>query len=343
MPVQRIAPQPSLDFHLEREQPFSGKRAVVIGGGTGAPVSISALLSLGLDTSVVVAMADDGGSTGLLRERAGAIPPGDIRRCIVAMAADPSSPLATSFNYRFDYADDHALGNLILTALADITGSFPEAIRQCEEVFQTRGHVYPSTLDSIVLEGSTRSGSLICGQANIAHSSESMESVRLVPDQPASYGPALKALRSADYIVLGPGSLFTSIIPNLLVPGVLDAIRSSGARIIFVCGVGDMQGETSGFDCLDYIHALEAHGMKGLIDVAIIHKGPGRPGTPVPVAEGARVREGDVVKHVLVTNELLEQAAGRVGKVIACDLVDPIHPTWHDPEKLRVAFEEALS
>ena len=122
-------------------------RAVVIGGGTGAPVSIRTLLSMGLETSAVVAMADDGGSTGILREEADVTPPGDVRKCIAAMAADPGDPLTKAFKYRFPFARNHALGNLMLSALEDAAGSFPEAIAICERLLRARGRVYPSTLD----------------------------------------------------------------------------------------------------------------------------------------------------------------------------------------------------
>ncbi len=133
-------------------------KAVVIGGGTGAPVSIRTLLSLEADVSAVVAMADDGGSTGILREEAGVLPPGDIRKCLAAMAADASDPLTRAFKYRFSFARNHTLGNLMLSALEDATGSFPEAIAICERLLSARGHVYPSTLDKVRLVAETCDG-----------------------------------------------------------------------------------------------------------------------------------------------------------------------------------------
>ena len=221
-------------------------RAVVIGGGTGAPVSLRTLLSLGAHTSAIVAMADDGGSTGILREEANVTPPGDIRKCIAAMAADPDDPLTRAFKYRFTFARNHTLGNLMISALEDATGSFPEAIAICERLLGARGKVYPSTLTRVTLSARTRDGRELVGQAVACHSRTALERVRLNGESIEPYRPALDAIRAADLIVLGPGSLFTSIIPNLLVPGVIDAIRESKGACVFVCSLADMQGETWG-------------------------------------------------------------------------------------------------
>ena len=247
--------------------------AVVIGGGTGAPVSIKALLRLGVNTSAVVAMADDGGSSGLLRESTGTVPPGDIRKCLVAMAADPASPLARAFGFRFDYLYNHTLGNLLLMALANTTGTFAEAISVCEDLLEARGRVYPSTLVSVVLSGKTREHRNLSGQKNNPCASETaMEAVYLSPSDPEAYEPALAAIREADLVVLGPGSLFTSIIPNLLVPGVTDAIHASRARSVFLCSLADMQGETWGLNAAEHVEALLDHGMRDLLDVVVVHR-----------------------------------------------------------------------
>ena len=218
--------------------------AVVIGGGTGAPMSLRTLLSLGAHTSAVVAMADDGGSTGILREEADVTPPGDIRKCIAAMAENPDDPLTRAFKYRFTFARNHTLGNLMLSALEDATGSFPEAIAICEKLLNARGSVFPSTLARVTLTAKTRDGRILEGQAVACHSRTALETVRLRGDDIRAYDPALDAIRAADLIVLGPGSLFTSIIPNLLVPGVVEAIRQSEGACLFVCSLADMQGET---------------------------------------------------------------------------------------------------
>ncbi|MDR1712606.1 MAG: 2-phospho-L-lactate transferase CofD family protein, partial [Coriobacteriales bacterium] len=144
-------------------------RAVVLGGGTGAPASIRALLNAGCATDAVVAMADDGGSSGLLRERCGMVPPGDIRKCLVAMAAEPDTAWTQAFRQRLAWLNDHTLGNLILATLTDVTDSFPQAIALCEQLLGARGHVYPSTLESVQLMGRTLDGRTLSGQAAICH------------------------------------------------------------------------------------------------------------------------------------------------------------------------------
>ncbi|NTU88364.1 MAG: YvcK family protein [Actinobacteria bacterium] len=331
------------------------KSAVVIGGGTGAPISIRALLDLGLDVSAVVAMADDGGSTGILRERAGAIPPGDIRKCLVAMARNPKDPFVRAFQYRFDYAQNHALGNLILTALADTSSSFPEAIAVCEELLDTRGHVYPSTLDRVVLEGETRDGRRLYGQAKVSRSDCAVSNVDLVPADAKPYEPALQALRNADLIVLGPGSLFTSIIPTLLVPGVIEAITESRAKTVFVCSLADMQGETWGLNCAEHVEALLSHGMQGLLDFVLIHSdfsAPPAAGSDTqrfaritgeditPTLKDGRMKDG--IKRLPVNAELIDRIERMGPHVIMHDFVDPKRLTWHSPDVLQEAFREVL-
>ncbi|MBR3690600.1 MAG: YvcK family protein [Eggerthellaceae bacterium] len=331
-------------------------KAVVIGGGTGAPVSIRTLLSLGVETSAVVAMADDGGSTGALREEADVTAPGDIRKCIVAFARNPQDPLVKSLKYRFAIASDHTLGNLLLAALEDATGSFPEAIAVCERLVDARGHVYPSTLDHITLSAKTRDGRLLEGQAAACKSKTALERVELHGQGGAisPYKPALEAIRNADLIVLGPGSLFTSIIPNLLVPGVVDAIRESHGRVLFVCSLADVQGETWGLTAREHVEALIGHGMDGLIDYVLVHSdkplrstasSPDRllkdsvvlpaansNGSPTAISDAARVRAVDLSYEDM----LALQAMGPV--VILRDLADRDHPTWHAPLALREAF-----
>lgn len=334
-------------------------KAAVIGGGTGAPVSIRTLLDMGCQTASIVCMVDDGGSTGILRERGGVIPPGDIRKCIGAMSANPDGAFARAFRHRFDYLDNHSLGNLIITAFAEETNSFPDAISICEHLIDARGHVYPSTLHDVTLSGMTTEGEEIQGQATIGDSNCAMRYVTLSPVDAQAYPPALNAIREANLIVLGPGSLFTSIIPNLLVPGVPEAIREARSRekdpavTVFVCSLADMQGETWGMNCSDYVNAILRHGMRGLLDVVLIH----RDDDDSPMASGTfpalwdysdsrratRGRREGQVKHVRVTDELVEEVRSMGVTPIVRNLVDSERPTWHDPAELRRAFEDILT
>ena len=327
-------------------------RAVVVGGGTGAPVSIRTLRRMGADVDAVVAMADDGGSTGILRERVGAIPPGDIRKCLVAMARDSEAPWVKAFRYRFDFAQHHALGNLIITALNDTGTSFPDAIRLCEKLLDASGHVYPSTLDRITLAGRTRDGRDLVGQSTISKSDCALARVFLMDSEVTAYEPALEALRTADLIVLGPGSLFTSIIPNLLVPGVLDAMSSSPAVIVFVCSISDVQGETWGLNAAEHVEALLDHGMRGMLDYVLVNEAPPQIKPTAGTASFQRITgeqvystekrlPGDI--HLLrVDDQMRARIESQGPKVIMRDFVDPARPTWHEPEKLEDAFREVL-
>ena len=311
------------------DKPDHQVKAVVIGGGTGAPVSIRTLLSMGVETSAVVAMADDGGSTGVLRDQAGVTAPGDIRKCITAMAADSEDPLTKAFKVRFGFAGNHTLGNLMLSALEVTSGSFPLAIQVCEELLGARGHVYPSTLGRVSLVAKTRDGRTLLGQAVASHSRTALRKVRLESDDViVAYGPACQAIREADLIVLGPGSLFTSIIPNLLVPGIVEAIRESAGTTVFVCALVDVQGETRGMSVLEHYRALIAHGMEGLVDYLLAP-------THIPVDDEGR--------HSLSASAEEIQAIEAAGtRVMVADYAEATHPTWHDPAKLRHAFATVL-
>ena len=324
-------------------------KVAVIGGGTGAPVSIRTLLDMGCEVSSIVSMVDDGG----------VVPPGDIRKCIGAMSANYDGIFARAFRHRFSYLDNHSLGNLILTALAEETNSFPDAIRVCEDLIEARGHVYPSTLHDVTLSGMTDDETELEGQAVIGDAECHMRYVTLRPADAQAYPPALKVIRNANLIVLGPGSLFTSIIPNLLVPGVVEAIKEARERpedpayTVFVCSLADMQGETWGMNCYEYVDALCRHGMRGILDIALIHRNE----ESSPMATGifpkltdysdsarpTRGRRIGQVTHVKVDDELVARVKELGVQPVVRDLVDPARPTWHDRGKLARAFQEVLT
>ena len=309
------------------------RRAVAIGGGTGLPLVLRCLLGLGYATSAIVTMADDGGSSGMLRRELGMLPPGDVRNCLVAMS-DPESTVVRVFQYRFPHGEGlagHALGNLIIAALADIKDGFPEAIAAAGDLLSVRGGVYPSTLEDVVLHAEDRAGRPVSGQANIAVSAEPVAHVLLEPPSPPAYGPALAAIRAADVIVIGPGSLYTSIIPNFLVEGIADAVRESRATRAYVCNVANQRGETCGLDAADHVAALVTHGLADAIDVVIVHDhDEGEPPVGAVCEQAAepfeRVDGGSDVRARI-------SAVGP--KVVVADLIDRECSVRHDAARMR--------
>jgi len=299
------------------------RTAVAVGGGTGLPLVLRCMLNAGFDTTAVVTVADDGGSSGHLRRELGILPPGDIRNCLVALA-EPGNELARVFQYRFGLGEGlagHALGNLIIAALADLEGGFAQAVDEAGRLLGIRGRVLPSTLADVVLSGCDAGGTLIKGQAKVAVSDGPVASVLLEPAHPEGYPPALEALEQADVIVIGPGSLFTSIIPNFLVGGVADAVARSGATVIYVCNVANLRGETSGMDAADHVDALARHGLDSHIDVVLVH---------APESGEAEVASAA---------DVLERIEARGIRVVAADLVGE-SPTRHDEAKLARALSE---
>ena len=321
----------------------SGRRAVAIGGGTGLPGVLRCLVDLGFETTAVVTMADDGGSSGMLRRQLGMLPPGDVRNCIAALAEDDEALLTRLFQYRFPHGEGlagHALGNLILAALADLTGSFPAAISAAEGYLHTRGHVLPSTLADIQLHGVDRAGSTLSGQARLADNPEPLSRVRLEPANPPAFPPALEAIRAADVIVIGPGSLFTSLIPILLVSGFAAAVRSSHATRIYVCNVANMRGETGGLDAADHVAALAEHGLEGAIDVVLVHDAttPRNTARLGPVCDDCRA-----VEPVSADADVRDRISARGPRVVSADLADPADPVRHSRVALCRALERVVS
>ncbi|MDO8847693.1 MAG: YvcK family protein [Coriobacteriia bacterium] len=302
------------------------RSAVAIGGGTGLPLVLGCLLRGEFDVTAVVTVADDGGSSGQLRRELGMLPPGDIRNCLVALA-DPESELARVFQYRFAEGEGlagHALGNLIIAALADLEGGFAEAVEEAGRLLGVRGRVLPSTIADVALSGRDAAGRLVKGQAKLAESDGPVTTVCLDRPSVPAYPPALEALRTADVIVVGPGSLFTSVIPNFLVDGIAGAVAESDATVVYVCNVGNLRGETSGMDAADHVEALLRHGLTGLIDVVLVD-------SAVSHEDGLHVTGGpDVLARI--------EALGM--RACAADLSDHADPMRHDPDRLFAALAE---
>lgn len=245
---------------------MSDPKFVVIGGGTGISVLLRGIKRFTDDITAIVTMADDGGSSGMLRRDYGMLPPGDVRNCLVALAnAEPS--LKNLLQYRFNDGNlkDQNMGNLIITALTDIYGGFAEGVKEAAEVLKITGRVLPVTEESIALIGHYTDGASIRGESAIpryAYENDAgITSIELAPRAPRANGDCIEEVLSADLLVLGPGSLYTSLIPNLLVPEVARALNESPAPLVYVANMMEQRGETEGMGLIDHLDALKAHGL----------------------------------------------------------------------------------
>jgi uncharacterized cofD-like protein len=254
----------ALAGHRRRER---GPRIVVIGGGHGLATLLRGLKEYTNNLTAIVTVADDGGSSGRLRQTLGILPPGDIRNCLAALSNDEAM-LSQLFQYRFPNGssglDGHSFGNLFISALSELTGSFEEAIAESGRVLSVSGRVLPSTLNDVRLEADVvlphqESEVRVKGESSIPESTGKVQRVWLEPIAPPAFPQAVQAVLSADMIVVGPGSLFTSLLPNMLVPDIEAAIRSSRALKIFVCNVATQHGETDYYTCADHLRTIHDH------------------------------------------------------------------------------------
>ncbi len=230
------------------------------------------------DIAAIVTVTDDGGSSGRLRREYSILPPGDIRNCMVALSPDEAL-LGKLFQYRFPSGRGrglagHSFGNLFLAALTNVTGDFSEAVRLSAKVLAIRGRIFPSTRANVTLEAELEGGRIVAGETNISHSRRRIRRVRLVPPGAGPLPEALEAIHEADLIILGPGSLYTSIIPNLLVRGVAHAIRRSRAECIYIANLMTQPGETDGYSVADHVRAIYEHAHERLFDHVVVNRAP---------------------------------------------------------------------
>ncbi|MDO8885711.1 YvcK family protein [Candidatus Oleimmundimicrobium sp.] len=251
-----------------------GISVVAIGGGTGLPNILKSLKIYANDITAIVTVADDGGSSGRIRKELGILPPGDIRNCLMALS-NSNSIVGDIFQYRFKKGElaGHSLGNLILAALTDMKGDFVEAIRESGNLLKIEGRVLPSSTEDIVLFAKTKNGGLIEGQSRITEPKNwgGIKNVRIKPEEAEAYPEAVKAIEAADQIILGPGSLFTSIIPNLLVKGIKDALFNSKAMKVFICNITTQPGETDNYSAADHLEAVSRHVSKNFVNTMVIN------------------------------------------------------------------------
>jgi uncharacterized cofD-like protein len=242
-----------------------GARIVVVGGGTGLSTLLRGLKQFSSNLTAVVTMTDDGGSSGLLQQQLGGMPPpGDIRNCLVALA-DAEPLMQQLFQFRFETRDDkdglsgHSFGNLLIAAMTQITGDFETAVEKTSEILAIRGRVLPSTVESVALVGKLADGREVTGETKIVKDPSAIDQIMLCPEAPSPPKEVLEAIRDADIVILGPGSVFTSVIPNLLVGPIAQEIARSRALRIYICNVMTQPGETDGFTASQHLAAIERH------------------------------------------------------------------------------------
>jgi len=325
--------QQVIDAMVERSRGQRGPRIVAIGGGTGMPNLLRGLKAYTSNLTAIVTVADDGGSSGKLRRDLGVLPPGDFRNNIAALARDEGL-MTQLFQYRFGEGglEGHSFGNLFITALANVTGSFEQALIESSRVLVIRGKVLPSTLTDVTLMADLRepesdSTRRVKGESAIPERIGTIERVFLQPDDAPAYPESIQAILAADLIVIGPGSLFTSILPNLLVHGITAAIRSSHALKVYVCNVATQTGETEGFTVKDHIRAIQRHVGNGLFNVVLINDY--LPELP-PDTNFAYVRRES------------NNGTGSDVRIIGTPLVDDRRPWRHNSEKLGKAIMNLL-
>ena len=260
-----------------------GPKITAIGGGTGLSTMLRGLKKYTKNLTAVVTVADDGGGSGVLRRDIGMPPPGDIRHCMESLAnVEPIMERLLTYRFTEGGLAGQSFGNLILAALNGVTGSFEEAVAQMSQVLAITGRILPVTSADVQLEAVFENGARVVGESKISSFKKEQDCriahVALLPERPAALPAALQAIREADLILMGPGSLYTSVIPNLLVEGVVEAICRSEALKIYVCNIMTQEGETEGYTAADHVDALLSHGAPGLVDLCLANSAPVRPG-----------------------------------------------------------------
>ena len=296
-----------------------GPRIVAIGGGTGLSSLLRGLKTYTSNLSVIVTVADDGGSSGRLRDEYRVLPPGDFRQCLIALA-DAEPLMKQLFDHRFTEGslDGHSFGNLFIMAMADVTGNFEHALRESGKVLAVKGTIVPSTLQDVTLVASIN-GSNVEGESKIPKQNGRISQVFLKPDGAQVNPEAAQAILNAELVVIGPGSLYTSILPNLLVEGMVEAIKASPALKVLVCNLASQHGETDGYEVDDYIRVIHEHVGSNLFDFVLVNSNHSH----MPTGGQSQVifRAVDASKNPEV-------------RFIAADVVNVRIPSHHDPDKL---------
>lgn len=324
-------------------------KRVAIGGGTGLSTLLRGLKqysSNGKESNpdikqltAIVTVTDDGGSSGKLRRELQVLPPGDIRNCMLALAEDEAL-MTQLFKYRFTgngHLRGHSFGNLFLAAMTSVVGDFLAAIQFASEVLAIKGRIYPSTIDDVHLTAELDNGKHIRGETSIVKSGSRIKRLSLEPTKPKALPQAIEAIQEADIITIGPGSLFTSILPNLLVPGIVDALSMSKAQKIFICNVMTEPGETDGFSELDHLQVLLQYAPKLHFDSMLVNS------TLLPQKKYKQYIEKGYLPVVnclsnIGSNYMVDNS--HIVKIYHCDLLDENAPTRHRSDKLAAKIIE---
>ena len=313
------------DTIYTRRSREKGPRVVVIGGGTGLSRLLRGMKAHSDNLTAIVSVGDNGGSSGRLREELGVPPPGDFRNCLVALS--DSEPLVRElFQYRFDRGNGlrgHSFGNLFIVAMTDITQNFEEALSYSSKVLAVRGDIMPSTAASLTLSAELKDGAVVHGESQIGESGGAVKRLMIEPADARASLNAVNAIRDSDVVVLGPGSLYTSVLPNLLVGGIAEALRMSDAIKIYVCNVATQKGETDGYRVEDHLEAIQSHTFDAIVDYVIANSRPidfGDRFLGDPV-----VSDGRTVRHA---------------KIVFRDVIDTAHPVGHDSANLAGSIIE---
>ena len=323
-----------VDMIYEKRKLGRGPSIAVIGGGHGLSVLLRGIKEATSNVTAIVTVADDGGSSGRLREELGILPPGDLRNCLVALA-DTEPLMEKLFQYRFQGESalaGHSFGNLFIAAMNEVTGDMETALVEASKVLAVKGRVLPSSQEHVRLDAMMADGTVVEGESHIPEAKKRIRRVRLFPEQARPVGAALEAIRTADAVILGPGSLYTSILPNLLVDGVAETLRRSRAVKIYICNVMTQPGETDDYTASMHVKAILEHAGKGVVDYVLVHSGPisekmladyaAKGSYPVKVDRAALHRLG-------------------VGFVQA-DIMSAKDAGHHDPAKLRAAVMKMI-
>lgn len=324
-----------LDDYYKNVSRSQGPHIVAIGGGTGLSTLLKGLKVYTSNITAAVTVGDDGGSSGKLRKEFGVVPVGDIRNCIVALA-DEERVMETLFSYRFSSGSalkGHTLGNLLLLAMTNITGNFQDAISGIDDVLHISGKVLPITNVPLILEANFNSGRTVRGESYLSKVNEPIVKLNVLPEKATILPEVMESISEADVIILGPGSLYTSVIPNLCVKGVVDAIKESGARVIYVCNVVTQVGETLGYTAGDHLKAIIDHSVIDLIDYIVVDDGD----LSKNIQLSDQIKQGS--EPVYVDEEYIENLGV---KILRGTLSSSENPYRHDSDILAQVIIDGL-